>query len=98
MLFCAGGALASAWFAGLMRYQNWFSIIFYILAAALVGVALIDAYRLLTARGQVIVSIDATGFRDIRLTPTLIPWSAIRSLYAYKFRNANRVALEIDPA
>jgi hypothetical protein len=58
------------------------------------------AYRLLTARDQIVISIDAAGFKDTRLTPTLIPWSAIQSIYAYRNRSrkANRVALEIEPA
>jgi hypothetical protein len=58
-------------------------------------------YRLLTQRGQVIVSIDAAGFKDIRLTPTVIPWNAIQSLSPYILTRANKatgVALVIDPA
>ena len=100
MMCCVGGALAFVFVAGHMRHQNWFTTVGYTVAAILVSVALTCAYRLVTARGQVVVSIDATGFKDIRLTPTLIPWSAVRSVYAYKYRSrkANRVALEIDPA
>ena len=67
----------------------------------LVVMVLTSFYRLLTQRGQVIVSIDAAGFKDIRLTPTVIPWSAIVSLSPYIFVNAYKatgVALVIDPA
>jgi len=100
MMFCVGGALAFVFVAGHMRYQNWFTTAGYACAAILMGVALTCAFRLLTAKGQIVVSIDATGFKDARLTPALIPWSAIRSVYAYKYRSskANRVALAIDPA
>jgi hypothetical protein len=100
MMGCVGGALAFHFAAGLMRYQDWYTTVCDILAAILAGVALTCAYRLLTARGQIVISIDPTGFKDTRLTSTPIPWSAIRSVYAYKFRSrkANCVALEIDPA
>jgi len=100
MMACVGGALAFHFVAGQARHQNWGTTACNLLAAALVGVALTCAYRLLTARDQIVISIDAAGFKDTRLTPTLIPWSAIQSIYAYRNRSrkANRVALEIEPA
>jgi hypothetical protein len=100
MMLCIGGAMALFFVAEHIRAQNWLTIAWYAIAAWLMTVALTCAYRLLTARSQVIVSIDATGIKDIRLSPTIIPWSAIRSLYAYKYRSrkANHVAVVIDPA
>jgi hypothetical protein len=100
MLFCVGLAAAFFFVTGQMRHQNWFTITADAIAAILVGVALASLYRLLTATGQVVVSIDATGFKDSRLTPTVIPWSAIRSAspyILYKQTTSTGVALAIDP-
>ncbi len=101
MMLCVGFALAFLFIAGHTRFQNWFIIIGYVVAAICVGVALTCAYRLLTARGPVVVLVDASGFKDARLTPTVIPWSAIQSVSPYiphKSRNPTGVALVIDPA
>jgi len=64
------------------------------------GLGVLVFLSLLTAKGQVVVSIDATGFKDTRLTPTVIPWSAIRALWAssYRSRRPNQLAIAIDPA
>jgi len=100
MMACIGGALAFGFAASQLKYPHWFAAINYGMAAMLVGIATISTYRLLMARSEVVVSINAAGFRDARLTPTLIPWSAVQSVHAYTYRGrkANRVALWIDPA
>jgi hypothetical protein len=88
-------------FPGLYERPNWLTPLIYAVIAMLVAMVLTSLYRLLTQRGQVIVLIDAAGFKDIRLTPTVMPWSAIRSLSPYILANANKatgVALVIDPA
>ena len=100
-LFCAGIVLASGMVVHEMAPQNSWIIFCYFVAAVSVGVGLTSFYRLLTARGEVVVSIDATGFKDTRLTPTVLPWSAIRSVWGYYPRGtkkANGVVLSIDPA
>ena len=90
------------WFyAAHLRRPSLFAVICYITAAVLAGAALKFFYRLLTARGQVVVSIDATGFRDTRLTPAVIPWSVIQSVSPYidvHRWKATGVDLVIDPA
>jgi hypothetical protein len=85
---------------GLYKRPNWLTSVIYAVIAMLVVMVLASLYRLLTQRGQVVVSIDAAGFKDIRLTPTIIPWSAIQSLSPYILARANKatgVALVIDP-
>ena len=89
--------LAFGFFLGL----NWFTLVLCAAIAMLVVMVLTSWYRLLTRMGQVIVSIDAAGFKDIRLTPTVIPWSAIQSVSpvsAFIANKATGVALVIDPA
>jgi hypothetical protein len=101
MALYVGGALAFCFFAGLMKVHSWFATANYVLAMMAVGVALTYSYRLLTAKGRAVVTIDAAGFKDIRLTATVIPWSAIQSVSPYTLYKANTstgVALGIDPA
>jgi hypothetical protein len=96
-----GFGLVFWFFASQMKPKGWFTTISYAAAVVFVGVALASLYRLLTARGQAVVLIDATGFQDTRLTPTVIPWSAIRSVspyIPYKSRKATGVSLAIDPS
>ncbi|MBR1089111.1 hypothetical protein JQ621_16720 [Bradyrhizobium manausense] len=97
-----GGLALLFWFvATQMRGQVWFTITNYVLATAMTGAALKVSYLLLTARGHVVVSIDATGFKDTRLTSTAIPWNVIQSVSSYipyKSRNTTGVRLVIDPA
>jgi hypothetical protein len=98
--FCGGLALMFWFVAAQMRSQNWFAMTSYIAAAAMAGAALAFSYLLLTARGQVVVSIDGTGFRDVRLTSTAIPWNVIQSIspyIPYKSRSASGVELVIEP-
>ncbi len=101
MFFGVGFGLVFWFFASQMKPKGWFTTISSAAAALFLGVALTSLYRLLTARGQAVVSIDATGFKDTRLTPKVIPWSAIRSVapyIPYKSRTATGVSLAIDPA
>jgi hypothetical protein len=90
------------WFFAQMRgAPGWVITATYVATVAFAGVALTSLYRLLTMRGEVVVLIDETGFKDSRLTPALIPWSAIRSAspyIPYKSRTATGVSLVIDPA
>ena len=99
--FC-GGLAAMFWFAAAyMRGQIWFTVLNYILAATMVGAAFTFAYLLLTAKDEVVVSIDATGFKHARLTPTAIPWNVIQSVTSYvpyKSWNKTGVMLVINPA
>jgi hypothetical protein len=95
------GVLLFLAFGSLLGLYNWLTPLVYAAMAMLVVMVLTRLYRLLTQRDQVIVSLDAAGFKDIRLTPTVIPWSAIRSLSPYIFVKANKatgVALVIAPA
>ncbi|MDA9518883.1 hypothetical protein XI06_00580 [Bradyrhizobium sp. CCBAU 11434] len=98
--FC-GGLAVMLWFvAAQMRSQNWFTVTSYIVAAAMACAALAFSYLLLTARGQVVVSIDETGFRDERLTSTAIPWNVIQSVSPYipsRSRSATGIELVIEP-
>ena len=99
--FCGGLALMFWFVAAQIRGQIWFTITNAVLATAMAGAALKVSYLLLMARGQVVVSIDATGFKDSRLTSTTIPWNVIQSVSSYipyKSRNATGVRLVIDPA
>jgi len=98
---CVGFALFFSFAASQLKPKSWFTTIGYTIAAAFVGAAVVPLYRLLTARNQVIVFINAAGFGDTRLTSTLIPWSAIRSVspyIPYKSRTATGVSVAIDPA
>jgi hypothetical protein len=100
-LFCAGTLLACAMVWTEMAPQNPWIFVCYVVAAASIEVGLVTFYRLLTAKGEVVLSIDATGFKDTRLTTAFIPWSAVRSVCGYYPRGArkpNGVVLSIDPA
>src|SRR5258707_13814058 len=81
--FCLGLSLL-LWFvaAHLMR-QNWVAMTNYVAAAVLAGAAISFLFRLLTARGAIVVLVDATGFKGNRLTPAGLPWSVIQSLSPY---------------
>ena len=100
--FCGCLALFLCFFAAHLNRQNWFfAITNYVAAAVLAGPAIMCSYRLLTAKGQVVVSIDATGFKDTRLAPAVIPWNAIQLVspyILYKQKKATGVNLVIDPA
>jgi hypothetical protein len=98
--FCGGGGLALWLFAGSMGRPSLLGSVSYAIAAMAFAVALTHSYRLLTAKGRIVVTIDATGFKDIRLTPAAIPWSAIRSVSPYilsKQSTPTGVAVVIDP-
>jgi hypothetical protein len=100
-LFCAGVALVAAMVGEEMAPQNSWIIVCYVVAAVSVGIGLTSLYRLLNAKGEVVISIDATGFKDTRLTPTVVPWRAIRSVWGYHPRGAqkaNGIVLSIDSA
>jgi hypothetical protein len=70
---CVGFALVFFFFAEHLKFASWFAAANYAAAIGFAGVASVLSWRLLTAKGQVVVSIDATGFKDTRLTPTFIP-------------------------
>lgn len=56
--------------------------------------------NLLTAKTRVIMSIDSRGFRDTRLSSTVIPWSAIKSMGPYvgaRYKKEIGVNVEIAP-
>jgi hypothetical protein len=100
-LFGVGILLAAAMFGEEMATQNSWIIVCYVVAAVSVGIALTSLYRLLTAKGEVVISINATGFKDTRLSPTVVPWHAIRSVWGFYPRGArkpNGVVLSVDPA
>lgn len=99
--FCGCLALMFWFVATQVRSQNWFAMTSYIGAAAMAGAALAFSYLLLTARGKVVVSMNAAGFKDTRLTQTAIPWNVIQSVspyVPYKSRSPTGVELIIDPA
>src|SRR5450631_3597245 len=101
VLFGAPLFLVFACFLGFYKRPNWLAPVICAVIAMLAAMVLTSLYRLLTQRGRVIVSMDAAGFKDIRLTPTVIPWSAIQSLSPHILARANKatgVALVIDPA
>lgn len=101
MALGSGAALALCFIAAQFKSQGWLPALLYAFAIVLAGVALLYSYRLMTAKGQVVVSIDSAGFKDTRLTPALIPWNAIRSVSPYKLPKstaATGLAVAIDPA
>src|SRR5207245_656070 len=98
---CVGFALVFFFFAEHLKFASWFTTVNYAAAVGFAGVASVYSWRLLTAKGRVVVSIDAAGFRDIRLTPTVIPWSAIKSvspyiLYKQKTSTGGAIVIEQD--
>jgi hypothetical protein len=90
------------WFcASELKPTGLFTSLGFIAAASFAMLALVVLYRLLFARARTVVAIDVTGVEDVRLVPTIIPWSAIRSvsLYTpYKATKATGISLAIDPA
>jgi hypothetical protein len=102
MIVLSGVLLFLAFFC-LLGLCGWLTPLVYAAIAMLAAMVATSWYRLLTQRGQVIVSIGAAGFKDVRLTPTVIPWSAIQSLSPFSvfiLANTNKatgVALVIDP-
>src|SRR5207253_559286 len=97
---CLGFGLMFYFFAEHLKYPKWFTAINYTLAVGFAGGACIYSWRLLTAKGRVVVSIDAAGFKDIRLARTVIPWSAIKLVspyILYKQNASTGVAVVIDP-
>ena len=99
--FFGGLALTFCFAAAHVRGQIWFTMINYIAATAMAGAALKFIYLLLTVRGQVVVSIDATGFKDMRAVSTPIPWNMIQSVspdIPSRSRNATGVELVVNPA
>ncbi|QAU46618.1 hypothetical protein [Bradyrhizobium guangzhouense] len=99
--FCGGLAVMFWFVAAYMRGQIWFTVVNYILATTMAGAAFTLAYLLLTAKDEVVVSIDATGFKHTRLTPTAIPWNVIQSVTSYipyKSWNKTGVLLVMNPA
>jgi hypothetical protein len=98
---CVGFALFFWFCASQMKPKGWLTTAGYVIAVGFMGATLTPLYRLLTAGSQVVVSIDAAGFKDTRLTSTLIPWTAIRLVspyIPYKSRTATGVSVAIDPA
>src|SRR4051812_24157682 len=79
MIVLSGVLLLLAFFC-LLGLGGWLTPLVYAAIAMLAAMVLTSWYRLLTQRGHVIVSIDAAGFKDVRLTPTVIPWGSIQSL------------------
>ncbi len=55
------------------------------------------AWRLISMRGPV-VTVTPQGIRDIRLSPDLIPWSAVREVKTWQFGMQKTVVLAVDPA
>lgn len=99
--FCLGLALLFWFVAAHATSPNWFVIMNHVGAVATTAATIGFLYLLLTASGQVVVSMDTTGFKDTRLTPALIPWSVIQSVSPYtqyKQRNPTGVQVMIDPA
>jgi hypothetical protein len=99
--FCLGLAVAFWFFASYIKGADWFAAICYVAAVGMTSATLGFFYLLLAASGRVVVSIDATGFKDTRVTPALIPWSAIESVspyVPYKSRSPAGVEVVIGPA
>jgi hypothetical protein len=57
---------------------------------------LVIIWRALTAHG-VIVSMDAQGIKDIRITEKVIPWSAVRDISTFEMRRQKMMLLAVDP-
>jgi hypothetical protein len=60
-------------------------------------IVLVAAWRLLALRGP-IVSISPVGIRDVRVTGTVVPWSAIRNISTWSAYNQPAIVLGVDPA
>ncbi|MBR0850276.1 hypothetical protein JQ543_21195 [Bradyrhizobium diazoefficiens] len=98
-VFCLGLALPMHYVAIQAGAHGWLNILMHVGSAVLVGVALLALYRFVTAvSGKVIISIDALGLRDARLSPAVIPWRAIRSVSSFvTSRRAPYLKLDMDP-
>ncbi|MDE5447330.1 hypothetical protein GWG65_39755 [Bradyrhizobium sp. CSA207] len=82
------------------RAHGWFKFLIYVGSALLIVIALSALYPFVTAiTCKVIISIDATGFKDARLASAVIPWSAIRSVSSFMTsrQSVPWLRLEIDP-
>ena len=57
---------------------------------------LVALWRLLTARG-VILTLDAQGLRDTRISEMLIPWGEVRDITTWQTRSVRIMILAVDP-
>jgi hypothetical protein len=72
---------------------------FPLLSSPFLFLSVLYLYQLLTAK-RIVMSIDETGFKDRRLSATVIPWSAVKSmqpLLSSKWKNEIGVIVEITP-
>ncbi len=83
----AGRFLISFGFASICYYISQLpginSIEFLLLGAPFLCASVVFLYDLLTAKTRIILSIDEAGFRDVRLSAAVIPWSAVKSMGPY---------------
>ena len=78
------------------RRANILFVVF-IVGAVFFGAATTFRLRqLLTSRGPV-VSLSESGFRDVRIAPEEIPWTAIRSIRPVSIAWSKFLVLEADP-
>ncbi len=104
MLLIAAGAFAMAGLSALIAFHlvSTERITATQQVAAVVGVpffglcGLVAVWRVAGLRGPV-VTLSPEGFRDVRVAPDLIPWSAIRAVTTWQHRRQRAMVLAIRP-
>jgi len=71
-----------------------FMLLMGVIGTVLFGVITVEAVRMLSRPRAPVIFLARNGFKDVRTSPDLIPWSAIRSLP--NFRNSS-VLMDLDP-
>jgi hypothetical protein len=104
LLDMAGRFLLTFGFASFCCYVSQLpgmdSIAMLLLAGPFSLASIVYLYGLLTAKTRIIMSIDEAGFKDVRFSATVIPWSAIKSMGPYlstKYKTEIGVNIEIVP-
>jgi hypothetical protein len=75
----------------LQEAAGWAGLIVFSMATAL------TAWRTATTKGPV-VTLTATGLRDIRVAEAEIPWAAITAVATVRVKRAKYLVLTVDPA
>ncbi len=72
------------------EFIGWVALVFFGLCSALI------VRRFFTAQG-VVLTLDAAGIRDTRISDKLIPWSAVRDISTWQSRSQRIMILAVDP-
>jgi hypothetical protein len=74
----------------LHHFVGWVGLVFFGFCT------LVAIWRLFAARGA-IVTLDAEGIRDMRISSALIPWSSVRDITTWEIHRARIMILAVDP-